>query len=203
MITYYVMSAARPAEAADAVDAAHALADAFFDDPVFRWAMPDDERRRTALPGVFSLFVEHYLRNATAHVAGSPLVAGAALWAAPGVTAVGEDDGESFGRRLAEVCGPDLGRVEEVSALLEEHHPVEECAYLNFVGVHRRRQGMGIGSGLLTALRYGWDKAGVPAYLEATSDDNRRLYERHGFVASSSISVGGCPPLWPMWREPQ
>ena len=33
------------------------LAAAFYEDPVFRWAFPDDERRRKALPAMFSLFV--------------------------------------------------------------------------------------------------------------------------------------------------
>lgn len=47
------------------------------------------------------------------------------------------------------------------------------------------------------------DQQGVPAYLEATSPDNRRLYERHGFVVTGELSILGGPPVWPMWRGPR
>ena len=43
----------------------------------------------------------------------------------------------------------------------------------------------------------------MPAYLEATSEDNRRLYERHGFVIVDELAVAGSPPLWAMWRQPR
>jgi hypothetical protein len=46
----------------------------FFDDPAFRWASPDDERRRELLPGFFSPFVRMLRRcdetNAVGEVTG-------------------------------------------------------------------------------------------------------------------------------------
>jgi hypothetical protein len=44
---------------------------------------------------------------------------------------------------------------------------------------------------------------GVPAYLEATSEHNRRLYARHGFEVVGELSADGSPSLWLMWREPR
>ena len=38
------------------------------------------------------------------------------------------------------------------------------------------------------------------AYLEATSEQNRRLYERHGFVATAELRLPDGPSLWAMWR---
>jgi hypothetical protein len=46
------------------------------------------------------------------------------------------------------------------------------------------------------------DREGVRAYLDATSERNRRLYERHGFEAEEAFAPPGGPPLWPMWRQP-
>ena len=46
------------------------------------------------------------------------------------------------------------------------------------------------------------DRAGHPAYLEATSPRNKALYERHGFRTATPFAVAGGPPLWPMWRDP-
>jgi hypothetical protein len=44
--------------------------------------------------------------------------------------------------------------------------------------------------------------SGARAYLDATSQRNRRLYERHGFQAEEPFAPPGGPPLWPMWRQP-
>jgi hypothetical protein len=43
----------------------------------------------------------------------------------------------------------------------------------------------------------------VWAYLDATSERNKRLYERHGFEGGGEYGPDGGPPLWPMWREPR
>ena len=46
------------------------------------------------------------------------------------------------------------------------------------------------------------DREGVPAYLEATTRDSLRLYERLGFEVIGEFAPAGGPPLWPMWRHP-
>jgi hypothetical protein len=46
------------------------------------------------------------------------------------------------------------------------------------------------------------DAEGMPAYLEATSPLNRRLYERHGFEVTQEFVLPKGPPMWAMWREP-
>jgi hypothetical protein len=46
------------------------------------------------------------------------------------------------------------------------------------------------------------DRDGIPAYLEATSAQSRRLFERHGFVATGTITPNGGPTLTAMWRDP-
>jgi GNAT superfamily N-acetyltransferase len=62
-------------------------------------------------------------------------------------------------------------------------------------------QSKGHGSALLRALLERADHTGTPTYLEATSPDNRRLYQRHGFQVIDELGIAGAPPLWAMWRE--
>ena len=64
-------------------------------------------------------------------------------------------------------------------------------------------QGHGIGSALLRPVLERCDADGVAAYLEATSSENRRLYERHGFRVVRELPLPAGPSLWAMWREPE
>jgi predicted N-acetyltransferase YhbS len=68
--------------------------------------------------------------------------------------------------------------------------------------VRPERQGAGIGGALIAPGLERCDREAVPAYLEATSDRNRALYERHGFRAHGRIALPGGPALWRMWRDP-
>lgn len=161
---------------------------------------PNADRRRALLPSVFAEFARAFLPHDEAYLAGDG--AGAALWAPGGVDAVGPDQAEAFGERLAAIVGDDAARVAEFDALLERHHPAEPCFYLQFLGAMPEQQGQGIGSRMLAAVLPRCDATGTPAYLEATSQGNRRLYQRHGFAVAGEITLPRGPALWPMWREP-
>jgi ribosomal protein S18 acetylase RimI-like enzyme len=191
----------RKASAEDEPRIAGTLARAFFDDPVFRWVCPDDERRDALLPGFFALFTQTMGRHGEIYVAGDG--ACAALWAPPGRPAVREEDADEFGRRMEEMSGVDAERMFAVSTLLDAHHPPGSYWFLQFVGVEPARQGRGVGSALLAPMLERCDREGARAYLDATSLDNKRLYERHGFRGGGEHAPEGGPPLWPMWREPR
>ncbi|WP_046469135.1 GNAT family N-acetyltransferase [Allosalinactinospora lopnorensis] len=190
----------RTAEAPDLPQVRTALSTAFFDDPVLRWAVPDDDRYRTVGPGLFGLYVEafHRFREIRTTADG----AGAALWAPPGEEAVGDDEAEAFGHRVATVAGPDSVRCFELDALMAERHPREPHWYLMVLGVVPAYQGLGIGSALMAPVLERCDRDGAPAYLEATTARSRALYERHGFRTIGEITLPGGPSLWPMWRAP-
>ena len=174
------------------------LADAFQDDPVFAWCVPDPGRRRRVLPAFFRLVGGTVARYDEIFLAGD----GAAMWVPPGEPAVPEPAAEAFETGLVELFGADAERTFEVVALLEEHHPHADHHYLWFLGVAARQQGRGVGSHLLAHVLATADRTGTPAYLEATSEHNRRLYERHGFEVVGELATSGSPPLWAMWRQP-
>jgi ribosomal protein S18 acetylase RimI-like enzyme len=194
-------AAVRPASIHDLARVGLALSRAFQDDPVFVWSVPDSDRRREVLPGLFTIFAAAFQRHG--HVYRTADGTGAALWVPPGVAPVDDDEADAFGAALQEVLGPDAERTFMVSELLDENHPHDPVWYLNFVGVEPAGQGRGVGSALLDHVLGEADRNAEPAYLDATSMRNRRLYERHGFAATRELRVPDGPPLWPMWREPR
>ena len=150
----------------------------------------------------FAPFVEAFagaaFENRSAYVTDD--LGGAALWLPPGVNS----DGETLGQLLAESIPEE--RQEEAFAFLgqqEELHPHEPLWYLPLIGVAPGYQGQGYGSALLEHALAIVDRDGVPAYLEATSERNRALYERHGFEVVGAIQYGSSPTMWPMYRKPR
>ncbi|MFC5949570.1 GNAT family N-acetyltransferase [Pseudonocardia lutea] len=178
------------------------LAAAFADDPVLVWIHPDPADRAARTRFFFDLTVEVLAQHDDTWAAG-PDVAGAALWVPHGSAPMSDEQGEAFAAALEERAGDDAQRLFALMGLMEQHHPHEPHEYLWFLGVRPDRQGLGIGSATMAPVLARADRAGHPAYLEATSPRSRALYERHGFVAGTPLSVDDSPPIWPMWRDPQ
>jgi GNAT superfamily N-acetyltransferase len=187
---------------ADHADVTAALSGAFYDDPVFRWIYPDDARRQAVLPDFFAVFTAAIGRHGVSQALGHGI--GGALWVPPGEAVVEEAEAEAFVEGVLALAPEDAERGLACFTLLEEHHPHEPAWYLNLLGVVPEEQGKGHGGAMLRAATERCDRDGSPAYLEATSLDNRRLYERHGFrVVEELVLPDGGPSLWAMWREPQ
>lgn len=178
-----------------------ALGQAFFDDPLFAWAIPDDDRRQRFLLEFFTLYAKAFLRHDQTYTTGGKVVA-ATLWAPPGAVPISGEDAEELGRQIQELAGPDAQRFLELSKLFDDHHPHGLYWYLQFMGVTPAWQGQGLGSRLMVPVLERCDREGIRAYLDATDERNKRLYERHGFEAEDPFAAPGGPPLWPMWRKP-
>jgi ribosomal protein S18 acetylase RimI-like enzyme len=83
---------------------------------------------------------------------------------------------------------------------MRAYEPGEPHMYLRIIGVDPALQGRGYGSALLRFALDEADRQGRPAYLEATSEASRALYQRHGFNVEGEIRVEDAPPFWPMLR---
>lgn len=186
----------------DVAALAAVLAAAFHSDPVGQWLAPDEVERPDALRRLFAVEIQHVTLPHGAGVTNEQRT-GAALWLPPGhwkmpaltIARLLPSFMSIFGRRLPLI----LQGLFEV----EKHHPThEKHYYLPFVGVDPAHQGLGIGSLLLRPVLQRCDAEGEGAYLEATSPDNRRLYERHGFAVIDEVRLPSGPALWPMWRPP-
>lgn len=185
----------RRASAEDVSALSSTLATAFFDDPVFAYCYPDASRRQRILQPWFEAVVTSTLVHDqiyTTHEA----IAGA-VWLPPGAP---ED--ADLTTRLAEISGEDADRLAGIFECMEAHHPDEPHHYLFLLATRPEWQSRGIGSNLLRPVLEACDREAMPAYLEASSEDNRRLYLRHGFEQVGEIRLRGGPSMWPMWREP-
>ncbi len=176
------------------------LGRAFYADPVLAWTFPDALRRWRNLPGVFELYAQAFARHGETYMtAGST---GAALWLPPATPLLDESEEDAFAEQVAERAGADADRLSELMALLDEHHPPGRYYVLQLLAVEPQWQGQGIGSALLDTVLRRCDRDGVPAYLEATSELNAALYERHGFDVTAEIPLPDGPSLFAMWRDP-
>jgi GNAT superfamily N-acetyltransferase len=190
-------SGLRPATAEDVPRLKAVLSDAFFDDPILGWLMPDETKRRARLRRFFAVELRH-IALARGRVWTTNDLTGAALTLPPGAWRVPLRatllEGTAFGVRLS--------RAARFGAAMERRHVREPHYYVRDVGVHPDMQGKGLGSALLSPTFERCDREGLPAYLEASSERNAALYERLGFRLAEELRVGDSPPLRLMLRPP-
>ena len=173
------------------------LADAFYEDPLFCWLMPDDSKRQARLRRFFAIELRH-LALPRGRVWTTSDLAGAALSLPPGAWHVPLRatllEGTAFGIHLL--------RAAWYQAATDLRHVRRPHYYVRDIGVHPNMQGRGLGSALLRPTLDRCDREGLPAYLEASSERNAALYERLGFRTTRELRVGGSPPLRLMLRRP-
>jgi ribosomal protein S18 acetylase RimI-like enzyme len=180
----------------DGPEVVETFAQSFFDDPLMRWWISEEARRKEILPNFFGLMVGAF---APAEQIYSADGVAAALWVPPG-TGPTEEENAQLGEAMVAIAPEYAERGFAIMAATEAVHPTEEHFYLFFLGTRPPFQGRGLGGALLREVLAHCDATGTPAYLEASSENNRRLYERHGFVLQDELRVQDSPPLWLMWR---
>lgn len=161
--------------------------------------VPDPEARLGVMTGFFTLLTEHAPLCGKVEVidAADGGLAAAAVWfdrtrEMPEIP--------EYERRLAELTGRWLPNFQALDEVFDKHHPEEPHWHLAFLAVHPARQGRGLGSALMDSTHE--DLRGTPAYLEATNDENVRLYRRHGYaeMAPFDIRLPDNTPFYRMWR---
>lgn len=197
---------ARPATGDDVLGIARVLADAFHDDPLMSWIVPDESARPGALQRMFVVGLRfHHLPLGGVEVTedASGRVAGAAVWDPPGQWQA------SWAAQLLSVPADllALGRAARLSGVVDDAlaraHPATPHWFLTELGTARAVRGEGHGTALLRSRLTRCDEQDVPAYLESSKRGNVPYYERFGFVVTGELAVPGGPSLWGMWREPQ
>lgn len=205
--------AVRFAATSDVLALSRVLADAFYDDPLMMWVLPDEHRRERRLTRMFSALVRyHHLSSGGVEVAvnsegaerGAATMGGAAIWDPPGkwkqtvwsTLLMGPAMLRALGRRT------DAGLAVERS--LEAVHPNEPHWYLSAIGTAGSARGGGYGKALLQSRLESCDRERLPAYLESSKADNISYYERFGFEVTAEVAIpGGGPTFYPMWRNPR
>jgi ribosomal protein S18 acetylase RimI-like enzyme len=171
---------------------------AFSTDVMVRWLLPEPRQFLQYFPRVVQVHANRVVEYGGAFHTTD--FRGASLWYPPGV----EIDGESLAEVLEQAVEP--RRLEIIAALFSQtaaHKPAGHHWYLRQVGVDPQVQGQGYGSLLLRPALDACDRAGVPAFLEATNTANRRFYERFGFETVGELRIEDSPTLWLMTRGAQ
>ena len=174
------------------------VTDAFDHLEVIHFLVPDPVRRRTVVRDWYRLYVAHAVDGAGQVVLTADGSA-AAVWF-DRTRPASEPDG--YEKHLADLAGAYLPRFQHLDLRMEASHPTDPHWHLLFLAVRPDRWSHGLGSALMAHTHARLDADGIPAYLEATSEQNRALYRRHGYTDMSppTIAVTGDTVLHRMWR---
>ncbi len=173
---------------------ARVVAAALRDDAVVRAMVPGDHDRLGRLTTVYrAVLREAVTGGGVVDVArddpGGPVL-GVAVWEPPGAPGGSMPLRELL--RLVRAVG--LRNVRATTRALRtfaDHRPRDPHWLLADLAAAPHARGRGVGSALLAHRLATVDVVGLPAYLEATTDASRRLYERFGFRATGTIQLPG------------
>ncbi|MEV8392114.1 MULTISPECIES: GNAT family N-acetyltransferase [unclassified Streptomyces] len=177
------------------------LEEAFDDDPVSCWVFPEKAHRHRVHGLFLGVFADVALADGWVDILEDETAM--ALWLS--VPAGLPDEEDDTPARMRAIADPDNERAELVGRLTGAIHPHDRAhAYLLMIAVAPEHQGRGVGRALIESVLERCDREGLPAYLEASSERSRRLYERLGFsFMGSTVDLPDGPHMWPMWREPR
>ena len=166
----------------------------FSNDDLLRWVFPSADSFLKS----FDLWMEEFSKESFKNniVFSEKNFHGTSLWHPPGF----EFDDTVLHSTFESI--PD-NRLEDALKFFEEfseYHP-KDSWYLAFIAVDPSKQGSGIGSFILKEALKMIDEKKERAYLEASSERNMSLYERHGFEVVSKFQFGYGPPIHTMYRK--
>jgi GNAT superfamily N-acetyltransferase len=193
----------RTAAAGAVPKVAAALADAFISDPVYTWLLPGNLRLQTRLRTMFAAEMEQYVVPNGGTVWTTSGYDGAVTELPPGAGEMPKSFTGKEALKWMRAFGTRLALAGRVQRAMEERHLREPHFYVRTVGVRTALQGQGVGSALMQPTLERADSAGLPAYIEASSERSAALYERLGFVHLDVLELPeGGPPVWLMRRPP-
>jgi GNAT superfamily N-acetyltransferase len=194
----------RLATAKDATRTAELIADAFFTLDATAWLVPDPHERALVLPADFEIYVDHALTHGEIQLIEDDAghLAAAAVWFPQLTGPTPEPD--NYDDQLTAACGTYADRFRTLDQLFEDNHPhTYPHHHLAYLATRPDQQRHGLGSALLRLHHSRLDHSVIPAFLQASSEQARKLYERHGYKCLGDpfyLSDGAA--FWPMWREP-
>jgi GNAT superfamily N-acetyltransferase len=203
-----MVTALRPIEIrtarADAVPkVAAALADAFIEDPVYTWLLSGRLRLQARLRAMFAAEMDLYVLPNGGTVWTTCEYDGAVAELPPGAWEMPKSMTAKEALRWARAFGRRLLLAGTVQRAMEERHLHEPHFYVRLVGVRTALQGRGVGSALMRPTLQRADSAGLPTYIEASSERSAALYKRLGFMHTEALELPeGGPPVWLMRRPP-
>lgn len=184
----------RLARAGEERDVASVLTDAFADEAGLNYWLRQGRSKTRARARFFDAAVRDVVHPGRdlwlAELDGARV--GAAIWLGPGLKAFDFSPLQQIAMipllyAIAGVGGALRGLA--LGEKLDALHIKSPHAHLVFLGVSPSAQGRGLGSAILKASLGPLDVAGVTALLEATTERNVALYQRHGFEVAENLHL--------------
>jgi ribosomal protein S18 acetylase RimI-like enzyme len=182
--------------------AAEILARAFADDPVVAEFIREGPNRTQRLARYFELECRLTL-SGYGEIWLDDDGLGAAIWRRPGGYPEPASAQLRMLPRYLRLFPREIVKASRAMNVLARVHPKEPHWYLMAVGVVPEAQGQGRGRALLEPALRRCDEERVPAYLEASTTANARLYERLGFESREEVEALPGVRVRPMWRPPR
>ncbi|GAA0472568.1 hypothetical protein Ade02nite_52300 [Paractinoplanes deccanensis] len=178
------------------------ISHSFFDLDANRYLVPPLDDRLRVMADFFTLLTENAFEYGRVDVIDHPSgegLAAAAVW----FDYTKESPGpENYEERLKALAGDYHDRFVALDQLFEKHHPHDPHWHLAFLAVHPDHQHHGLGSELMQQVHDELEPAGVSFYLEATNQNNVRLYRRTGYADMEPFEMllPDGTPFFRMWR---
>jgi GNAT superfamily N-acetyltransferase len=189
----------RQATLADVDAITAAFTTAFFHDPVWGPAFPDEHQRTRQAAVMWRVYAVSALRYPWTFV--TPDVEAAAIWIPPGGIELTSDEAGGLGELMKQAVGPEVAAsVLEIEARFEAAHPAEPFFHLTILATHAGHRGKGLGMGLLAETLIRIDALGAAAYLESTNPANNERYQSVGFAPHAEITMPTGHVVTTMWR---
>ena len=181
------------------------MAHAFYDDPFFRFVIPNVTKRTRVLPWLFEKLLRYGQSYGCVYTTFE--VDGVAMCLGPSHFAFNTTGALRTGLFLLplKLTWQEMRRIIILSDYTEQLHKrlvTEPHWYLYGVGVKPSRQGQEVGSALLRQVLVRADRDALTCYLDTTNEKNLPFYERLGFkVAACEQATRKSPQVWAMVRE--
>ena len=174
------------------------LADAFSDDPVWCWLIPE-RGRQERLMRVFATLLGHGIAHG--QVMTTVDRQSVAMWSAPGQWKLPPLSVLRATPHLVRAAGAHLPRLLRRLGEVERAHSQQpqQHQYLEIIGTAAAARGLGHGTALLQEAFA--RLPAMPIYLESSTARNLPFYLRHGFEVTGGVSVSSGPPQWTLWRD--
>jgi GNAT superfamily N-acetyltransferase len=199
MTSTYPSVPARTATPVDVDAIVSTMTTAFFHDPLWGPAFPDEQRRAGQAAAMWRVYATSALRYPWTRV--TPEVEAAAVWIPPGGTELTPEEEGGLEELLTRTAGAEVAEaILTIGGQLEQAHPSEPCFYLTLLGVHDDHRGKGLGMGLLAESLARIDAQGAPAYLESSNPANLARYRSVGFTPRDTITIATGHVVTTMWR---
>jgi len=169
---------------------------AFQNDPLWRWAFPEQEK----LKPWWRFLIASALKHRWVLVLGD--YAAVSVWIPPGCEELTHEEEQQVEGLLDDLLGSRAAQVMELLERFDASHPQEDHYYLSLLGTHPDHRGRGLGMSLLAESLARIDAEGVPAYLESSNPANDARYESLGFTRVGEFSTpDDSHTASTMWRD--